>query len=279
MTELAGQVRATLAERKAGRSDRMGYFSAPFRPAAGPLADRILKPYRTGRDPELLEQLLRRHDAYLECLDLAGLAVPETRLLLLDEHGLMRPVVVQEAAPDEAMLPALLSRADLDTALRLLETAAAAVCGFWSGVAQRAERVGLHASVHNFAIDAAVGPIFLETFPPLILYSREEMGRLLLRFSESGLIRGVGALLPGRVREIQDPWYTLPGNLGLLVEGAMRIRPHDRAAILAWTERFAAGSLDASDRSALLTAVSRPRPGIAARRVADRFGGGLHPNA
>jgi hypothetical protein len=134
---------------------------------------------------------------------------------------------------------------------------AAAYCGRWNrsrwrsagsgqGVAQRPERIGLHASVHNFAFGQDGEVLFLDTFPPLIGYSRDEMGRLLLRFSESGLMRGIGALLPGRTREIQDPWYSLPGNLGLVIEGAMRLRPRDRSAILEWAETFAADNLSAT---------------------------------
>ncbi|MGP1356042.1 DUF6206 family protein [Roseicyclus sp.] len=278
MSELVGHLRAALAERKAGRPDRMGYFSAPFRPASGPLADKVVKPYRTGRDPELLELLLRRHETYLDCLARAGLGVPQSRLLLLDEHGLLRPVVIQDALDAGSILSRRLGQGDLASALGALEVVAGAVCGFWAGVAQRAERIGLHANVHNFAVTED-GPVFLETFPPLIGYSREDMGRLLLRFSESGLMRGIGALLPGRMREIQDPWYTLPGNLGLLVEGAIRLRPQDRPALLAWAGDFAAARLDASDRSALLTSLSRPRPNILAERTGRRFGAGLHPNA
>ncbi|MCU4655037.1 DUF6206 family protein [Roseibacterium sp. SDUM158016] len=279
MSELAGQVRAALADARAGEPDRMGYFSAPFRPSSGPLSTKVLKPYRTGRDPELLEQLVRRHESYLDCLDRAGLPVPPTRLLLLDEHGFLRPVVVQDAVPREALLSALISGRGLGAALQLLEGAADSVCSFWAGVAQRPERIGLHASVHNFAIDATAGAVYLDTFPPLIGYSRDDMGRLLVRFSESGLIRGIGSLLPGRVREIQDPWYTLPGNLGLLIEGAMRLRPQDREAMLGWAEAYAAGRLDASDRSALLTVLSRPRPRIGGVGRARGFGFGLRPNA
>jgi hypothetical protein len=46
-------------------------------------------------------------------------------------------------------------------------------------------------------------------------------------------------VLPGRVREIQDPWYSVTGNLNLLIEGSLRLRPKDRSAILGWAETFA----------------------------------------
>jgi hypothetical protein len=281
MSELTGQVRAAMAERMGGKPDRMGHFTAPFRPAMGPLSGSVLKPFRAGRDPELLEQLARRHEIYLDCLTRAGLTLPATRLLLMHQNGVLQPVVVQDAVPRDAILARLLTDATLPDALAFLEEAARAVCGFWAGVAQRAERIGLHAGVHSFAFDAEAGPVFLETCPPLIGYSREEMGRLLLRFSESGLIRGVGAILPGRLREIQDPWYTLPGNLGLLVEGGLRLRPQDAAEILDWTESFAASRLGSSDRSALLTGLARPRLrlGPARRGRWRRFGLNLRPHA
>lgn len=279
MSELAGQVRAALSARVSADPERMGYFSAPFRPADGPLSGQVLKPYRSGRDPELLEQLARRHEAYMECIARAGLALPPTRLVLLDEHGVLRPVIVQAAVPADALLAALVARAEIDVALGLLERVAAAVCAFWAGVAQRPERIGLHASIHNFALDAEAGPVFLDTFPPLIGYGREDIGRLLLRFSESGLIRGVGKILPGRVREIQDPWYSLPGNLRLLVEGSIRLRPADRNGLLAWAERFATTALGPDDRSILLTGLASRPPRIGRRGRIASIGNYLPPNA
>ena len=283
MSELAGQVRAALAAhgsaRPAGTPDRMGLFSMPFRPDDGPLAGHVLKPYRSGRDLEVLEPLSRRHVTYLECLTRAGLVVPDTVLVLLDEHGVLRPIVVQKAVPQADLLSSKVVASETASALRALEQVAAGICGFWSGVAQRPERIGLHASIHNFALDGAGRVVFLDTFPPLIGYSREEMGRLLLRFSESGLMRGIGALLPGRVREIQDPWYSLAGNLGLVIEGVMGHRPQDRAAILGWAETFATESLSPPDQAALLDGLARPRPRIAADHGVRRFGAGLRPNA
>jgi len=200
-------------------------------------------------------------------------------LVLLDEHGVLRPVVVQEAVPQASLLSSQVAVSETTAALGVLAQVAMAICGFWSGVAQRPERIGLHASLHNFALDGAGRVVFLDTFPPLIGYSREEMGRILLRFSESGLMRGIGALLPGRVREVQDPWYSLTGNLGLLIEGVMGHRPQDRAAILDWAEAFAAEGLSQSDGAALLDGLARPRPRIATVRTVRRFGSGLRPNA
>jgi hypothetical protein len=283
MSELAGHVRAALAGhgpvRQGGQSDRMGLFSVPFRPAEGPLADRVLKPYRSGRDLELLEPLARRHTVYLECLQRAGLAVPETELVLLEDHGVLRPVIVQEAVPLSRLLSNVLTASETASALRSLESVATAVCGFWGGVAQRPERIGLHASVHNFAFDGDGRVLFLDTFPPLIGLSREDMGRLLLRFSESGLMRGIGALLPGRVREIQDPWYGVTGNLNLLIEGSLRLRPADRSAILGWAETFAGDVLSRPDGERLMQALSRPRPNVSFGTSMRRLGASLRPNA
>ena len=285
MTELTGQVKAALAEHRpaattgSNAASSMGLFTVPFQPASGPLSGHVLKAYRIGRDPELLEPLLRRHEAYLDCLRRAGLSLPDTRLVLVHDHGTLRPVIVQEAVPNEALLGGLLRRATIAETLELLDTVARSMRAFWTGVAQRPERIGLNASVQNFALDAREGPVFLDTFPPLIGQSREDMGRLILRFSDSGLIRGIGRLLPGRVREIQDPWYTLPGNLALLTEGALRLRPQDTDALLGWAQQFAATQLQTSDRAAFLTALTRPRPRLGGARSTGRFGLGLRPHA
>lgn len=283
MSELAGQVRAALAGQgpkgSAGQPYTMGLFSVPFRPKDGPLAGHVLRVYRSGRDPEVLEPLVRRHAAYLECLERTGLTVPRTELVLLHDYGVLRPVVVQSAVPKSFLLSHRMAAVDTASALQLLEHVSLAICRFWTGVAQRPERIGLNASLRNVAVGGDGSVMFLDTFPPLIGYSREDMGRLLLRFSESGLIRGIGALLPGRVREIQDPWYSLPGGLGLLVQGALRLRAQDRCAILAWAEGFAARAMDETDRTALMAALSRPRPRIGPSVAAGRLGAGTRPNA
>jgi hypothetical protein len=55
--------------------------------------------------------------------------------------------------------------------------------------------------------------------------------------------------------------------------------PADHAAIQTWAETFAADSLTASDRDALIKGLPRPRPNIATDRKAKRLGAGLRPNA
>jgi hypothetical protein len=215
MSELTGQVRAALAghgPRQGGQSDRMGLFSVPFRPAEGPLPGRMLKPYRSGRDLEVLEPLARRHTVYLECLERAGLVVPETELVLLERSR--RPAARRRAGGRADVMPSVKCPG------RVRNGVGAAQPGKrrdWrsagSGRASPSGRSGSDCMPRCTTSPLGDGRVlFLDTFPPLIGYSREEMGRLLLRFSESGLMRGIGALLPGRVREIQDPWYGRDGQ-------------------------------------------------------------------
>lgn len=256
MSELAGQVREALRARGEPVS-RLGYFCAPFRPASGPLSDRVIKTYRGGRDPEVLEQLGRRHDAYAEVLRWAGVRLPETRFLLLNEAGYLQPVIVQEALDDSLMMRPQIEAAALPDALSILEAAASSIAAFWARVAQRPERIGYHPSIRNFAFDED-GPIFFDTFPPLIGYSREEMGRLLLRFSESGLVRGMGTVMPERIRGIQDEWYSPAGTIVGLIGSAVRLRPEDGPAILDWARGFAAAELKPSLRDEVLAELDRP---------------------
>ncbi|MBC6436540.1 MAG: hypothetical protein GDA52_00055 [Rhodobacteraceae bacterium] len=255
-TELAVAVRAAMAERGDPVS-RLGYFCAPFRPSAGPLRDQVVKTYRGGRDPALMTILADRHAAYVACLAGAGVRLPATRFLLLEEAGFTRPVVVQQALPSDSMLRDRLITAEIQPALRMLTQAADSIVAFWQVIADRPERIGYHPSIRNFALDAR-GPIFFDTFPPLIGYSRAEMGQLLLRFSESALIRGIGPVLPERIRAIQDEWYWPAGTILGLVGSAVRLRPGDGGAILTWARNFAETRLGGAMKEEVLAELDAP---------------------
>ncbi|MBT8412245.1 MAG: hypothetical protein KJP02_10675 [Octadecabacter sp.] len=256
MSDLVRAVREALVDRGEPVS-KLGYFCAPFRPETGPLSDRVIKTYRGGRDPELLEQLHRRHDAYVDCLTRAGVRMPETRFLILNQAGYLQPVIVQEALDPALLMRPQMEVADLSRTLEMLDGAADSIAGFWQAVAQRPERIGYHPSIRNFAFDAE-GPIFFDTFPPLIGYSREEMGALLLRFSESALVRNLGSILPERIRAIQDEWYSPSGTIVGLVGSAIRLRPGDRDAILEWATGFAHRRLRSTMRDEVLAELATP---------------------
>lgn len=256
MSELVRAVKAAL-EARGDPISRLGYFCAPFRPGAGPLSDKVIKTYRGGRDPDVLEQLARRHTAYVECLTQAGVRLPETQFLILNEAGYVQPVIIQEALDEATLLRPQLEAAPIDLALQLLEATTVSIAEFWSRVAQRPERIGYHPSIRNFALDDR-GPIFFDTFPPLIGYSRADMGKLLLRFSESALIRNVGMLLPERIRAIQDEWYSPAGTIIGLVGSAVRLRPEDREAILDWARGYASAELKGELRSEVLQGLADP---------------------
>ena len=256
MTELIGQVREALRARGEPVS-RLGYFCAPFRPAEGPLADKVIKTYRGGRDIALLEQLGRRHDAYVEALQWAGVRLPHTQFRILNEAGYLQPVIVQDALDERILMRPRIMAATLPEVFDILGAAAESIADFWGRVAQRSERIGYHPSIRNFAIDAQ-GPIFFDTFPPLIGYSRDEMGQLLLRFSESGLVRGMGRVMPERIRGIQDEWYSPAGTIVGLIGSAVRLRPDDGPAILSWAQDFASAQLNGALREEVLAELDRP---------------------
>ncbi|MDA0924417.1 MAG: DUF6206 family protein, partial [Proteobacteria bacterium] len=232
MSDLAQDVRAALAARGEPVS-RLGYFCLPFRPADGPLADRVIKTYRGGRDRDLLQELGARHDAYVAVLTRAGVRLPQTQFLILEEAGYLQPVIVQAALDEPILMRPRLEAASLSEMQDILGAATLSIADFWARVADRPERIGYHPSIRNFAIDDQ-GPIFFDTFPPLIGYSHAEMGQLLLRFSESGLVRAMGRVMPGRIRGIQDEWYSPAGTIVGLIGSAVRLRPSDGPATLAW---------------------------------------------
>ncbi|MFZ5963305.1 DUF6206 family protein [Thalassococcus sp. BH17M4-6] len=216
---------------------KLGYFCAPFRPKDGPFADRVIKVYRGLKDAAALNRLAQCHDDYAQALRQAGVPLPETEFLLLDIDGTRVPVIVQEALPADSMMRPQMQRADLDGTLRMMEAAGDVIATFWNNADQFDTRIGFHPSIRNFAILDGKA-VFFDTFPPLINYSREEMGRMLLQFSDKALMRWVGPLLRKKVTGIQDEWYSPPETLVGLVGSACRLRPDDAQAYLDWGRAF-----------------------------------------
>lgn len=217
---------------------KLGYFCAPFRPADGPFADRVIKVYRSRATPAELDRLAEAHAAYVGVIHSAGVALPETEFHLVETEGARVPVIVQEALPEAAMMRPQMIAAPLDQALGLMEAAGEVIATFWAAVAGHPRRVGFHPSIRNLAVIDGQG-IFFDTFPPLIGYSRPEMGQLLITYSGSALMRAVGPLMRARVTAIQDEWYSPPETLVGLVGSACRLRPGDAPAFLDWGRSFA----------------------------------------
>jgi len=216
---------------------KLGYFCAPFRPASGPFADKVIKVYRSLPDASALDRLAQCHDDYVAALNTAGVALPETEFHLLGMDGTRIPVIVQEALPSDSMMRPQMQSATVDETLAMMEAAGDVIATFWNNADQFDTRIGFHPSIRNFAyLDGRA--LFFDTFPPLIHYSREEMGKMLLQFSDKALMRWVGPLLQKKVTGIQDEWYSAPETLVGLVGSACRLRPDDAEAYLGWGRDF-----------------------------------------
>ncbi|WP_245758894.1 DUF6206 family protein [Tropicimonas isoalkanivorans] len=218
---------------------RLGYFCAPFRPVDGPFSDSVVKVYRSRADDAALDRLAEAHSAYVIALRECGIRLPDTELHLVQSQGRRVPVIVQAALPADSLMRPHMERADLETALALMESAGEVIATFATGVVGRPERIGFHPSIRNLAVLDGQG-IFFDTFPPLIGYSRDEMGQLLITYSGSPLMRAVGPLLRARVTGIQDEWYSPADMLVGLVGSACRLRPAEADAFLAWGRDFSA---------------------------------------
>ncbi len=216
---------------------KLGYFCAPFRPASGRFSDKVIKVYRGLRDQAALDRLAQCHDDYVAALNQAGVALPETEFHLLDMDGTRIPVIVQEALPSDSMMRPQMQTASADKTLQMMEAAGDVIATFWNNADQFDTRIGFHPSIRNFAyLDGKA--LFFDTFPPLIHYSREEMGKMLLLFSDKALMRWVGPFLQTKVTGIQDEWYSAPETLVGLVGSACRLRPNDAQAYLDWGRDF-----------------------------------------
>lgn len=237
LQELERLIRADSADR--GQSvSKLGYFCAPFRPGSGPLSDKVIKVYRGLRDAAELERLAQCHDDYVAALTLTGVDLPKTEFHLLTLDGVRIPVIVQDALPSDSMMRPQIIAAQLEDAVAMMEAAGQVIATFWNNADKVDGRVGFHPSIRNFAyLDGKA--LFFDTFPPLIHYSRDEMGKMLLTFSEKRLMRWVGPLIQNKVTGIQDEWYSAPETLVGLVGSACRLRPNDSAVFLEWGQDFA----------------------------------------
>jgi hypothetical protein len=267
---LARLIRAERA-RGARPVSRLGYFCAPFRPAEGPFSDRVIKVYRAlpDRDAGLLEQLAAAHAGYVALLGEAGVPLPETEFRLVPLDGGRAPVIVQEALPPESMMRPQIRAATPEQAVALMEAAGQVIARFWHAVREHPGRVGFHPSIRNFAVRDGEA-VFFDTFPPLIGYSREDMGRLLLVFSDKRLMRLVGPLLRARVTSIQDEWYSPAETLVGLVGSACRLRPSEVQRFLDWGRDFAGREMapwQDEIRQGLATPPRLPREWTALRRL------------
>lgn len=254
---LAALIRADSAARGQTIS-RLGYFCAPFRPAKGPFHDRVIKVYRGLTDHAVAERLRDCHEDYVAALLAGGVPMPETDFHLLEMEGALVPVIVQKALPAESLMRPLMQARPLSETLDMMESAGQVIARFWHWAEGQETRIGFHPSIRNFAIRDGEA-VFFDTFPPLIHYSRDEMGQMLLTFSEKRLMRVIGPLMQRRVTGIQDEWYSPPETLVGLVGSACRLRPKDADAYLDWGRGFAARAMAPWAEEALAGMQDTPR--------------------
>lgn len=237
LDDLAQLIRADASERGQPIS-RMGYFCAPFRPSAGAYQNKVIKVYRGLRDSDELAKLKQCHDDYVEAMHASGVGLPHTDFHLIDLDGQSVPVIVQEALDSATMMRPLMLSEPLAATLSMMEAAGEQIARFWHWAEGTDTRIGFHPSIRNFAyVDGKA--VFFDTFPPLIHYTRDEMGKLLLTFSDKRFMRLVGPFLQKKVTGIQDEWYSPPETLVGLVGSACRLRPADAEAYLTWGRDFA----------------------------------------
>lgn len=237
LDELSRLIRAD-AQSRGQTISRLGYFCAPFRPDSGPLSDRVIKVYRGMGDAAALDRLHRCHDDYVDALLAGGVPMPATEFHFVELEGARVPVIVQEALPVDSLMRPRMQKETLASTLEMMEAAGQIIARFWLWAREQEGRIGFHPSIRNFAVIDNEA-VFFDTFPPLIHYSRDEMGRMLLTFSDKRLMRMVGPLMQKRVTGIQDEWYSPPETLVALVGSACRLRPDDSGAYLDWGREFA----------------------------------------
>ncbi|MCH2165119.1 MAG: DUF6206 family protein [Marinovum sp.] len=220
---------------------KLGFFCAPFR-GKGVLDDKVIKVYRGLSDNAQLDRLASAHTDYVDALTGRGVRLPQTEFHLLEMDGVRVPVVVQEGLPDETMMRRRMIDDPLEGTLKHMDAAGEVVATFWTQTDLDKTRIGFHPSIRNLAIVDGQG-VFFDTFPPLIHYSRDEMGAMLATFSDKPMMRVFAPFLGNKLTAVQDEWYSAPETLIGLVGSACRLRPDDTAAYLDWGRAQASGAM------------------------------------
>ena len=138
----------------------------------------MVKVYRGLADAAALDRLAAAHDDYVAALAAVRRAAAGTEIPAADWAARRVPVVVQEGLPDAAMMrPRMHGRLTCAGALALMEAAGEVHRQLLARAAgERGAALGFHPSIRNFAVIGG-SAVFFDTFPPLIGYSRDEMGR------------------------------------------------------------------------------------------------------
>ena len=237
------------------RSSDLGYFSKPFRVdhAERPL---YIKLYFPVKSHKFILSVIDNHDRYIMELKLAGLKIPETKILYRPSGNKHQLVIIQDAFRDEELLRNKILNATSGELNSLCKMVFDEMLQFREKINRRTD-IGFHPTLRNYCVHKDE-LWFFDTFPPMLMNQRELNGLILKMSPYGGLLKKIIPLT--FINRVTDEYYYTDKMFTGIVGSCCRLRPADADKILAFSREYVNQSviLTDEDKESIIRLLKKP---------------------
>lgn len=237
---------------------KFGFFSRPVLVGEGPHAGKVVKVYRAVASRSRCEDLCAHHALHVQQLREIGIVLPETEMTIEPRGDQWQPIIIQDYFPPDQMAKPRVARVALDEALDLMQGILQDALKTIAYVERHDDRrFGFHPTLRNYAVTAGTLH-YLDTFPPMSDYSREEVAAVVLEFVPRGLPGFLKFLGRPYLRTVIDEYFRADVMLRGIVGSTCRLRPCDSDTIITRAREIIAQAPALADRDRVLRKLARP---------------------
>jgi len=237
------------------RSSDLGYFSKPFRVNYNDRA-LFIKLYFPVKDQRLISSIMANHDEYIRELKLAGLKIPETKILSKPSGDKHQLIIIQDAFKDEELLRNRIINGSPEDVEKLCLMVFDEMLQFHIKK-NRQKEIGFHPTLRNYCVHK--GELwFFDTFPPMLMNQKELNGLILKMSPYGGLLKKI---IPLRlINKVTDEYYNPDKMFTGIVGSCCRLRPADADKILAFSREYVnqSVSLTDEDKESIMRLLKKP---------------------
>ncbi len=237
------------------RSSDLGYFSKPFRVNYNGRA-LFIKLYFPVNDQRLISSIIANHDEYISELKLAGLKIPETKILSKPSGNKHQLIIIQDAFKDEELLRNMIINGSPEDVKRLCFIVFDEMLQFLNKK-NRQKDIGFHPTLRNYCVHK--GELwFFDTFPPMLMNQKELNGLIIKMSPYGGLLKKI---IPLRlINKVTDEYYNIDKMFTGIVGSCCRLRPDDADTILAFSRDYVnqSVSLTEDDKDRIKRLLKKP---------------------
>jgi len=237
---------------------KFGFFSRPVLVGEGPHAGKVVKVYRAVSSRSRCEDLCAHHALHVRQLRDIGIVLPNTEMTIEPRGDQWQPIIIQDYFPPGQMAKSRVARVARGEALDLMQGILQDALKALAYVEHHGDRrFGFHPTLRNYAV--AAGTLnYLDTFPPMSDYCREEVAAVVLEFVPRGLPGFLKFLGRPYLKTVIDEYFRADVMLQGIVGSTCRLRPRDSDAIISRAREIIAQAPTLADRERVLRRLARP---------------------